>query len=34
MLVRLVLSKSLQTINAGVGVENRESSYIVGGNAN
>ena len=29
-----VLSKSLQAINAGEGVEKRESSYIVGGNAN
>ena len=27
-------SKSLQAINAGEGVENRESSYTVGGNAN
>ena len=27
-------SKSLQTINAGEGVEKRESSYTVGGNAN
>ena len=27
-------SKSLQTINAGEGVEKREPSYIVGGNAN
>ena len=26
--------KSLQTINAGEGVEKRESSYTVGGNAN
>ena len=29
-----LLSKSLQAINAGEGVEKRESSYIVGGNAN
>ena len=29
-----LLSKSLQTINAGEGVEKRESSYTVGGNAN
>ena len=28
------LSKSLQTINAGEGVERREPSYTVGGNAN
>ena len=27
-------SKSLQTINAGEGVEKREPSYMVGGNAN
>ena len=27
-------SKSLQAINAGEGVEKRESSYTVGGNAN
>ena len=27
-------SKSLQTINAGEGVEKRELSYTVGGNAN
>ena len=27
-------SKSLQTINAGEGVEKREPSYTVGGNAN
>ena len=26
--------KSLQTINAGEGVEKREASYTVGGNAN
>ena len=29
-----LLSKSLQTINAGEGVEKREPSYTVGGNAN
>ena len=29
-----LLSKSLQAINAGQGVEKRESSYTVGGNAN
>ena len=29
-----LLSKSLQAINAGEGVEKRESSYTVGGNAN
>ena len=29
-----LLTKSLQTINAGDGVEKRESSYTVGGNAN
>ena len=29
-----VLSKSLQAINAGEGVEKREPSYTVGGNAN
>ena len=29
-----LLSKSLQTINAGEGVEKREPSYAVGGNAN
>ena len=29
-----LLSKSLQTINAGEGVEKRENSYIFGGNAN
>ena len=28
------LSKSLQTITAGEGVEKREPSYTVGGNAN
>ena len=33
-LVRLAAIKSLQTINAGEGVENREPSYTVGGNAN
>ena len=29
-----VLSKSLKAINAGEGVQKRERSYIVGGNAN
>ena len=29
-----LLSKSLQSINAGKGVEKREPSYTVGGNAN
>ena len=29
-----MLSKSLQAINAGEGVEKREPSYTVGGNAN
>ena len=29
-----LLSKSLQAINAGEGVEKRELSYTVGGNAN
>ena len=29
-----LLSKSLQTINAGEGVEKRKPSYTVGGNAN
>ena len=33
-LVRWLLSKSLQTINAGEGMDKREHSYIVGGNAN
>ena len=32
--VRMALSKSLQTINAGEGVEKKEPSYTVGGNAN
>ena len=32
--VRWLLSKSLQAINAGEGVEKREPSYTVGGNAN
>ena len=30
----MLLSKSLQTINAGEGVKKREPSYTVGGNAN
>ena len=32
--VRMLLSKSLQAINAGEGVERREPSYTVGGNTN
>ena len=32
--VRMLLSKSLQTINAREGTEKREPSYTVGGNAN
>ena len=32
--VRMVRSRSLQTVNAGEGVEKRELSYTVGGNAN
>ena len=34
MPVRRLQSKSLQAINAGEGVEKREPSYTVGGNAN
>ena len=34
MLVRIATIKNLQTIITGEGVEKRESSYIVGGNAN
>ena len=33
-LVRMASSKSIQSINAGEGVEKRELSYSVGGNAN
>ena len=33
-LVRMAMKKSLQIINGGEGVEKRESSYTVGGNAN
>ena len=33
-LVRMAIIKNLQTINAGEGVERREPSYTVGGNAN
>ena len=33
-LVRMASIKNLQTINAGEGVEKRERSYTVGGNAN
>ena len=32
--VKMAISKSLQTINAGKGVEKREHSYTVGGNLN
>ena len=32
--IRWLRSKSLQVINAGEGVEKREPSYTVGGNAN
>ena len=32
--VRMTIIKSLQIINAGEGVEKREPSYTVGGNAN
>ena len=34
MLVRMAAIQSLQAINAGVGVEKREPSYTLGGNAN
>ena len=34
MPVKWLLSKNLQTINAGEGAEKREPSYTVGGNAN
>ena len=34
MPVRIAIIKNLQTINAGEGVEKREPSYTVGGNAN
>ena len=33
-LVRMAIIKGLQTINAGEGVEKREPSHTVGGNAN
>ena len=33
-LVRMAIIKSLQTINAGEGVEKREPSCIIGGNVN
>ena len=33
-LVRMAINKNLQTINAGEGVEKRESSCTVGGNVN
>ena len=32
--VRMAIIKNLQAINAGEGVEKREPSYTVGGNAN
>ena len=32
--VRMVRSKSLQTVNAGEGAEKKKPSYTVGGNAN
>ena len=32
--VRMTIIKNLQIINAGEGVEKRESSYTVGGNVN
>ena len=34
MPIRMAAIKSLQTIKAGEGVEEREPSYTVGGNAN
>ena len=34
LVAQIGLSKSLQAINAGEGVEKREPSYTVGGNAN
>ena len=34
MPVRMAVIQSLQAINAGEGVEEREHSYTVGGNAN
>ena len=34
MLVRMAAIQSLQAINTGEGVEKREPSYTVGGNAN
>ena len=34
LLVRMAIIKSLQTINAGEGVEKRECSCTVGGNVN
>ena len=34
LLISWLQSKSLQAINAGEGVEKREPSYTVGGNAN
>ena len=32
--VRMAIIKNLQTINAGEGVEKRETAYTVGGNIN
>ncbi|MES8729930.1 hypothetical protein U6V54_12190, partial [Cutibacterium acnes] len=32
--VRMAITKNIQTINAGVGVQERAISYIVGGNVN
>ena len=32
--VRMAISKNLQTVNAGEGVEKREHSFTVGGNVN
>ena len=32
--VRMAIIKSLQTINAGEGMEKREHSYTIGGNVN
>ena len=32
--IRMVLSKNIQMINSGEGVEKREPSYTIGGNAN
>ena len=32
--IRMAIQKNLKTINAGVGVEKREASYLVVGNVN